>query len=146
MEFWIFLIFFLLALVIAIGFVVPIYKKHNKATGGIINHDSIMRKYVYKVALSKDDIIRLLETSNDGYDLFCVFDFDKSIIKFSEYGMGAICNRKYYFTIQEFDGFSILRLEQVELFGAQSYIPYKLNPFMVSKLNAEIIPFSQYGF
>jgi len=32
------------------------------------------------------------------------------------------------------------------LIGMQSHLPYKLNPFFVSKLQAEIVPFSQYGF
>lgn len=52
---------------------------------------------------------------------------------------------KYRFIIVEYDGFSILRLDQVPLIGMQGYVPIKLNPFLVSKINAEIIPFSEYG-
>ena len=101
-----------------------------------------MRKYVYKVYMSREQIINKLKNTTDIDELSCDFDLKRSVIKFSEYGS----NRKYYFQVQECDEFSILRLKQVELLGMQSYIPYKLNPFFVSKLQAELIPFSQYGF
>lgn len=143
MEFLFFAIFFFLILIpLVLGIVIPIYKKHKKATNGIINYDDTMRKFVYKVPFSGAEIINLLKTRNVNEELSYTFDFDKSIIEFSEYD--AV--RKYYFRIQACNGFSILRLEQIELVGMQSYIPYKLNAFMVKKLQAEIIPFSLYGF
>jgi len=143
MEFLFFAIFFFIILVfIVLGIIIPIYKSHHKATGSIANYDSTMRKFVYKVNLSRDDIINLLKIKNDVDELSCTFDVDKSVIKFSEYGS----HRDYYFQVQECNGFSILKLEQVSLIGMSSHVPYKLNPFMVSKLQAEIIPFSQYSF
>ena len=101
-----------------------------------------MRKYVYKVYMAREQIINNLKNSTDIDELSCDFDFERSAIKFSEYGS----NKEYYFQIQECDGFSILRLEQVALLDMQSNIPLKLNPFLVSKLQAEIIPFSLYAF
>lgn len=143
MKFWFFAIFFFLILIpLVLGIVIPIYKNHKKATNGIMNYDDTMRKFVYKVPFSGEEIINLLKARNVKDELSYTFDFDKSIIEFSEYN--AV--RKYYFCIQDCNGFSILRLEQIELIGMQSYIPYKLNTFMVKKLQAEIIPFSQYGF
>ena len=143
MEFWVFAIFFFVILVpLILVIIIPIHKSHNKVTDGIINYDSTMRKFVYKVNLSSEDIINLLKTKNDVDELSCSFDFNRSVINFSEYGS----NREYYFQVQECNGFSILRLEQVALIGMQSHVPYKLNPFIVSKLQAEIIPYSQYGF
>ena len=99
-------------------------------------------KYVYKIYMSRDQIINTLKNTTDIDELSCDFDFERSTIKFSEYGS----QKEYYFQIQECDGISILRLEQVALLGMQSNIPLKLNPFLVSKLQAEIIPFSLYGF
>lgn len=143
MEFLLFAIFFFLILILLIfGMIIPIYKSHKKATNGVINYDDAMQKFVYKVPFSGKEIIHLLKTRNVEDELTCTLDFDKSIIDFSEYGSA----RKYYFCIQDCNGFSILRLEQAELIGTQSYIPYKLNAFMVKKLQAEIIPFSLYGF
>lgn len=133
--------FFLILLLLVLGIIIPIYKNHRKTTGNVINYDSFMCKFVYKISMSKQEIIHKLEIKNATDDLSCTFDFERSVILFAEYGS----SREYFFQIQECDGFSILRLEQVPLFGMQSHVPYKLNPFLISKLNAEIIPFSQYG-
>lgn len=141
--FWFFAIFFFIFLLpLVLGIAVPVYKNHYKATGNIINHNSNMKKFVYKVNLSSKDIISILETKSDIDELSCTFDFKKSVITFEEYGS----HREYYFQIQEFDGFAVLKLEQVASVAMQSHIPYKLNPFIISKLQAEIIPFSQYSF
>ena len=115
-----------------------IYKEHKNASGDIVNYDSSMRKFVFKINLASQEIIDSLSTENDIDDLSCTFDFEKSVVRISEYGSHI----DYYFQIQECDGFSILRLEQVALFGMKSTVPFKLNPYMVSKLNAEIVPFS----
>ncbi len=142
-EFMYFEIFFFVFLIpLVLGIIIPTYKSHYKVTGSIINYDSTMRKFVYKVNLSSEDIINLLKIRNDIDELSCTFDFDKSVIKFSDYGSYG----DYYFRVQECNGSSILMLEQVSLIGMSSNISYKLNPFMVRKLQAEIIPFSQYGF
>ena len=54
-------------------------------------------------------------------------------------------NKEYFYEIQEFDGFSILQLSVASIFSEGNDIWLKLNSFMVSKINAEIVPFSQYG-
>lgn len=141
MAAWFLVIFFFVILIpLVFGIVLPAYKKHRKATGGVVNYDSAMRKFVYKVCLSKDEIIDTLSTKSEADELICTFDFEKSAVSFSEYGSSV----EYRFEIQEYDDFSILRLTQIKLIA--NYMLYKLNPFMVRKLNAEIVPFSQYGF
>lgn len=143
MEYLYFLLsLFIILIPLVLGITIPIYKKHRSVTGGIINYDSTMRKFVYKINLPYQQAVDLLNVKNDVDELSCTFDFEKAIIRFSEYGS----HRDYYFQIQECNGFSILKLKQVELIGMQSHIPYKLNPFMVQKLKAQIIPFSQFGF
>ena len=140
---WLFVAFFFLLLIpLVLAITIPIYKNHYKATSNVVNYDSMMRKFVYKVCMSSEQIINKLKNTTDIDELSCYFDHERSLIKFSEYGS----IREYFFKIHECDGFSILRLEQVELLGMSSYIQFKLNPFLVSKLQAEIIPFSQYGF
>lgn len=134
--------FFLIWIPLILAIIIPVYKIHYKTTGNVINYDSTMRKYVYKVYMSSEEIINKLRSKTDTDELSCEFDFEGSIIKFSEFGS----NREYHFHIQECDGFSIFRLEQVALPGMRSQIPYKLNPFLVSKLQAEIVPFSLFGF
>ena len=143
MWLWFFVAFFFLLLIpLVLATIIPIYKNHYKATNNVINYDSMMRKFVYKVCMSSEEIINELKNTSDIDELSCEFDHERSVIKFSEYGS----SREYYFKIHECNGFSVLRLEQVELLGMQSSVPLKLNPFLISKLQAEIIPFSLYGF
>ena len=142
MVFLAFVIFTLAVFVLLIlGYLIPVFKNHNKTTGNVINYDSTMSKFVYRVNMSREEIIDTLNIKNNMDDLSCTFDFERSVILFSEYGS----SKEYFFEIQECDGFSIIRLTQVPFIGMQSYVPFKLNPFLVSKINAQIIPFSQYG-
>lgn len=138
--FYIFL--FILVSVLVFGMIIPMHKEHEKVCNGVINYDSVMRKFVYKVYLSRQEVITLLKSKNEIDELTCTFNDDETIIKISEYGS----NRKYYFQVQELNGFSLLKLEQVSVIGMQSWVPFKLNPFLVKKLNAEIVPFSQHKF
>ena len=138
--FWMFLFGMIIPLVL--GITIPVYREHSKVTGGVINYDWIMRKFVYKIRLSGAQAVEVLTEQNDADELTCTVDFAKKILRFSEYGS----HRDYYFQVQEYEGFSVLKLEQAERIGMQGQVPYKLNPFLVSKLQAEMLPFDQYGF
>lgn len=139
---WLFIVFlFLLSITLVLSIVVPIFKNHHITTGDVINYDSIMRKFVYKVYMSEEKIISTLKEKSTMDELSCDFDFDRSVIKISEYGS----SREYSFEIIVFDGYSLLKLNQTSLIGMQSHIPYKLNPFIVKKLNAELVPYTQYA-
>lgn len=142
--FWIFLVIFVLAVPAILFTGISAYKKHCRFTGGIINYDAFMNKYVYKVPMTKSEIISTLNVRNVADELFCTLDLEKSAIVFTDHND----SKEYLFYIQENEGFSILKLEQdhVSVMKTQSYIPYKLNPFMIGKLHAEIIPFEQYRF
>ena len=143
MEILIFaIIFFAFLAPLVLAIVLPVYKNHNKATGGVINYDFFMRKFVFKVNLSKEDIINRLSSTRSADDLICTVDLENSVIKIAENGSGT----NYRFQIREDIGFSVLKLEQTGLLGGQNNVPYKLNPFMVNKLQAEIIPFSEHTF
>lgn len=134
--------FFVILIPLVLGMVAPMLKKHYKTTDAVMNYDIYMRKFVYKVPLKRDEIIEALRYTDDIDELSCSFDFERSAVVISEYGS----SREYYFYIDEYDGYSILKLEQVALIGMSSHIQYKLNPFMVSKLHARLVPFSQYAF
>ena len=157
-EYLSFMIYALFILSIFLVVCLPIYKKHEKVTGGIVNYDPTMRKFVYKVNMSGEEIIRSLKIINVQDDLSCTFNLEKNTIIFSDLRY----KYEYYYEIQEYDGFSILKLSRAS-FSLDELKPswakyrnyyyahpkgdihYRLNPFMVSKINAEIIPFSQYG-
>lgn len=142
MEYLVFAIIFLLVLIpIVLGSLIPIYKKHFKVTGNIINYDTMMQRFIYKVYMSEEEIINALKEQYETDELFCEFDFDKTIIKISQYYGETL---EYFFEIKVLDEYSILKLNRVTLIGMKSDIPFKLNPFFVKKLNAELIPYAQY--
>lgn len=132
--------------------VLPMHKKHEEATGGVMNYDPSMSKFVYKVYMSGEEIIRSLKILNVQDELSCTFNFERNTIIFSN-----LCYKyEYFYKIQEYDEFSILKLSRASLFESKPArtfynapprgdIHYRLNPFMVRKINAVIIPFSQYG-
>lgn len=143
MKFLIFGFFFLLLLVpLVLTIVISTQRANKKATGSVINYDSMMSKFVYKVFLSKDELLQRLVNSEDTDELTCEIDMASSVMTFGAYGTRP---KAYFFDIQVLDGFCILRLTATESLGMSSQIPLKLNPHMVKKLNAEMLPFSSYG-
>lgn len=44
-----------------LGILLPIIIKHKRVNNGIINYNNSMTKYVYKVNLSKTEILKLLK-------------------------------------------------------------------------------------
>lgn len=131
----------LILLSIGIIFTISKSKKHREAAGGVVNHDSIMSKFVFKVNLTRDETIGILLTKCATDTLSCTFDFDTSTIVFSDFWD----NEKYYLVISKCDEFSLLHLELVNFRARRSSIKYKITPFMVNKLNAEAVSFFEYG-
>lgn len=127
----------LVVLFIVLSIVVPTYKKHREVTGGIMNYNTTMREFVYKIPYIKSVIIEKLKIKNSFDELEYILDIELCGITFNEYGTSI----NYEYEIKEYDDFSVLRLKQTPPIAPQSYIPYKLNSFMVQKLDAEIIPF-----
>ena len=53
MKFLFFALFFFVILIpLVLGIIIPIYKDHSKVTGGIINYDNIMKKFVKVIAFA----------------------------------------------------------------------------------------------
>ena len=142
MEFWPFLVMFVLIAPAVIYTGISVHKKHYQSTGNIINYDAFMNKYVYKVPMTKSEIISTLNVRNVADELSCTLDLERAVMVFSNYDDSI----EYFFCIQEQDGFSILMLEKVSAMHTRCHIPCQLNPFMISKLHAEIVPFGQYAF
>lgn len=138
----VFWVIFIFILIVTLGVTIPMYAKHWKATGGVVNYDFAGKNIVYKVYMSEEEIINSLKIMNAKDSLACTFDFEKKTVLFKE--LSGI-KQEYFYEIKECGGFSILQLSQATVFGVRDFIPYKLNLFLISKINAEIIPFSQYG-
>ena len=134
-------------MIITIVVVIPRYAKFVKVTS-VVNYDWTRRKFVYKVYMSKEKIINSLKIMNIKDELSCKFDFEKNTVIITDLSLADVYKgayKEYFYEIREYDGFSILQLSVASIFSEGSDIWLKLNPFMVSKINAEIVPFSQYG-
>ena len=147
-----FMFSWLFIMIVCLGALIPKYEKFAKATGSVVNYDRNMTKFVYKVHMSREEIISSLKIMNVKDELSCTFDFERNIVIFTDILTSYVykgINKEYFYEIQECDGFSILKLSSVSPLpngrNDRTGIPLKLNPFMVSKINAEIVPFSQYG-
>ena len=136
------ILFCALMIPLLLGHLLPIWKEYKRTTKDVINHDPHMRKFVYKVPLSRDNILSALQTAGSTYELSYTFDPQRSVISFAEYG----AKKNYSLRVLAFSDHSILQLEETALLGMSSQIPLKLNPFFISKLSAEPLPFSQYEF
>ena len=149
----VFMFFYIFIMIVCLGALIPKYEKFAKATGSVVNYDRYMTKFVYKVYMPKEEIISSLKIMNVKDELSCTFDFEKTTVLITDIGqwgsLGPGPRREYFYEIQECDGFSILKLSAVSPRpngrNDRTDIPLRLNPFMVSKINAEIVPFSQYG-
>ena len=141
------MIFWLFIMIISSVVVIPKYGKFAKATN-VVNYDRTRRKFVYKVYMSKEEIINSLKIMNIKDELSCTFDLEKNTVIITDLSLSYVYKgayNEYFYEIQEYDGFSILQLSVASIFSERNNIWLKLNPFMVSKINAEIVPFSQYG-
>lgn len=127
-------------LTVLFGILLPTEREKRRITGDTVNHDGICSRFVYKVALTQEQILRTLRIRREIDDLACTVDVPQSTIIFSSYGD----SKEYFFVIQEHETYSIIKLKAVYAFGMSSRVPSLLNPFMVKKLNAELVPYSQY--
>ena len=130
-------LFVLIAVFIAIISLIAKSQKQMKATGGIINHDDLMCKFVFKVDLTREEIINILLTKDINDTLFCSFDYDMSKMTFSDLWN----DERYYLITKKCDGYTLLRLELLASSYRRSDIKYKLTPFIIDKLKAQAIPY-----
>lgn len=146
MGLWIYFLFIILLCGgIVLLYYIPVYKKHRLYTNKGVNYDSLMRKFVYKVKMNRQEILSALGIRNIHDELKCTLDVVNSKIAFVDDDLGYIGPIEYIYTIDEYGGFSILRLEQVLSIHSSRTISLKINSFMVRKLNAEIVSFKMYG-
>ena len=136
MVFWI--IFGVMAAVSS-AIVIPQYVNHYRVTGGTRNYNATMSRFIYRVNAAPDEIISSLVKRDAGDDLECR-KCDGGTVEFSYFGSSM----KYLYMIEDRGEYSVLRLERANRIAMQSSIPLLLNPFIVSKLDAEPMPISEY--
>ena len=75
--FWFVVLFFVVLIPIVLVITIPIYKEHSQTTKNAINYSVDMRKFVYKVSMSKQEILDILSKNSDTDELCCTLDLEK---------------------------------------------------------------------
>ena len=136
---YIFIVVFVVMIPIALYLILKPVFKHNKLLNGIVNYDTFMRKYVFSVALGKEEFYAQLKMPNAQDVLEYTLSNDDTVITFRLY------NGKYPYKINvdAFNESIILRVEQL---SANSKPAFYINEFFVKKFNAKPLDFEKYKF
>ena len=116
----------------------PMFKQ-NKLLNGIVNYDTFMRKYVFSVALGKEEFYSQLKMTNVQDVLEYTLSNDDTVITFRLY------NRKYPYKINV-DAFNESIILQVKQLSADSKPSFYINEFFIKKFNAKPLDFEKYKF
>lgn len=136
---YIFIVVFVVMIPIALYLILKPMFKHNKLLNGIVNYDTFMRKYVFSVALGKEEFYSQLKMTNVQDVLEYTLSNDDTVITFRLY------NGKYPYKINvdAFNESIILRVEQL---SANSKPAFYINEFFIKKFNAKPLDFEKYKF
>ena len=131
--------FFAVIVPIALCFVLKPMFRQNKLLRGVVNYDTFMRKFVFRIELTKEEFYSQLKMHNvnDSLD-YCLSD-DCSTISFIRY------SGKYQYKIfaDEVNDFIVLRLEQIPIVSKATYL---INEFFIKKFNATPLEFEEHSF
>ena len=112
----IYLIGFLAFIAIVASIIIVRSMKFKKESNSVVNYDTFMKSFMYKIPLTKAELIQQLSLYN------------------------AKDKLDYKVEISEQEQFCIVRLEKAYVSISNTNIPQYINSFMVNKLNAETIP------
>ena len=135
------LLFFILLCILVLAIWIPVWRKNSRAEGGVVNHDAMMTRFVWRVPLPAAEILPALAAATASDELRCELEPDGQTLRVSE-RVGA--DARYRVTIEPRDGFCILRLTQVSTTLSRGLQAMKLNPFIAEKLCAEPLPYGQW--
>ena len=136
---YIFIVVFVVMIPIALYLILKPMFKHNKLLNGIVNYDTLMRKYVFSVAIGKEEFYSQLKMPNAQDVLEYTLSNDNTVITFMLY------NGKYPYKINvdAFNELIILRVEQLSLTSRPAFY---INEFFIRKFNAKPLDFEKYKF
>ena len=135
----IFIVVFVVMIPIALYLILKPMFKHNKLLNGIVNYDTFMRKYVFSVALGKEEFYSQLKMPNVQDVLKYTLSNDDTVITFKLYNS----RYPYKINVDAFNESIVLRVEQL---SANSKPAFYINEFFVKKFNAKPLDFEKYKF
>ena len=116
----------------------PIFRQ-NKLLNGIVNYDTFMRKFVFRIEITKEEFYSQLKIRNINDALEYSLNDDCSVITFTMYNM----KYSYKIIVDDFNESIILRVEQIQVTSKPAFY---INEFFIKKFNATALEFEKYSF
>jgi hypothetical protein len=134
-----FLLFSIAFVVLAVVIFVPIVKS-QKASGGIVNTDSLRMDHLFRVPCKKEELVHRLYRPNVKEVMEYTFDESAMTITFTQQNASL----SYAVFVREYEGSCYVRLHKQRMLHSRCIIPYFVNEFMIKKFHAEPLPYEQY--
>jgi len=137
---YIFVIMFVVVVIpIALYIIFKPMFRQNKLLNGIVNYDTFMRKFVFRIEITKEEFYSQLKISNINDVLEYSLNVDCSVITFTMYNM----KYSYKIIVDDFNESIILRVEQIQITSKPAF---RINEFFIKKFNATPLEFEKYSF
>lgn len=133
------IIFFVIVLPLALYLILKPMLQHQKILKGIVNYDALVKKYVFSIALKKEDFYAQLKIHNINDVLEYTLSDDCTVITFKMY------NGKYPYKINvdTLNESIILKVEQIAVTSKPAFY---INEFFIKKFDAVPLEFEKYKF
>lgn len=133
--------FFVVITPIALYLVLKPMLRQKKLLHGIVNYDTFMRKFVFRIDVTKEEFYSKLKVHNVNDVLEYNF-FEEDSVIFTRYNVGF----PYKITVDEFKEYIILKVEQLPLVMDKGNVPYLINEFFIKKFAAKPIDYQKFAF
>ena len=137
---FIFVIMFVVVVIpIALYIIFKPMFRQNKLLNGVVNYDTFMRKFVFRIELTKEEFYSQIKIRNINDILEYSLNEDCSVITFTMYNM----KYPYKIVVDDFRESTILRVEQIPVTSKPTFY---INEFFIKKFNAKPLEFEKYSF
>ena len=137
---YIFVIMFVVVVIpIALYIIFKPMFRQNKLMNGVVNYDTFMRKFVFRIELTKEEFYSQIKIRNINDILEYSLNEDCSVITFTMYNM----KYPYKIVVDDFKESTILRVEQIPVTSKPTFY---INEFFIKKFNAKPLEFEKYSF
>ena len=137
---YIFVIMFVVVVIpIALYIIFKPMFRQNRLLNGIVNYDTFMRKFVFRIEITKEEFYSQLKIRNINDVLEYSLNDDCSVITFTMYNM----KYSYKIIVDDFNESIILRVEQIQITSKPAF---RINEFFIKKFNATPLEFEKYSF
>ena len=137
---YIFVVMFVVVVIpIALYIIFKPMFRQNKLLNGIVNYDTFMRKFVFRIEITKEEFYSQLKIRNINDVLEYSLNEDCSVITFTMYNM----KYSYKIIVDDFNESIILRVEQIQITSKPAF---RINEFFIKKFNATPLEFEKYSF